>query len=131
MRFTLPLTAALILTLSAPAMGQEGGKLTAAEIVELLTGNTALSQHRGKPTRQSFSDSGVTFYQEEGAPLTRGLWRADESRDEYCSNWPPAGGWACYAIVRDVDAGEGHYRWQSASGYDEPFTVRAGKDLSF
>ena len=50
---------------------------------------------------QVFYASGRTLY-DAGRP-SWGYWEARDNA--YCSQWPPAGGWACYKMERDTDTG--------------------------
>ena len=50
-------------------------------------------------SKQVFYASGRTVY-DNGRP-SWGYWAA--RGDQYCSQWPPADGWACYHVERHVD----------------------------
>ena len=71
--------------------------LTSEEIAALLPTIVAI----GEKTRQIFSAAGPTTYTDRGRD-TFGNWRVQS--DEYCSQWPPAGGWSCYAVDYDEAA---------------------------
>jgi hypothetical protein len=71
--------------------------LTGEEIAELLPKIIA----SGEQTRQTFSAAGATTYTDRGRD-TYGSWRVQG--DKYCSQWPPADGWACYGVEYDADA---------------------------
>lgn len=126
------IASALALTLSAGAAMADERKLDAAEIAALLTGNTALGENRGRPTRQSFQANGITFYLEKDAPPTRGRWRVDEARGKYCSLWA-MGGWSCYDVTTNGESGEAAlYHWSlPGSDYHSPFTMLPGEHLKF
>ena len=51
--------------------------------------------------RQVFYASGRTLY-DAGRP-SWGYWEARD--DAYCSQWPPANGWACYSMERNAKTG--------------------------
>ncbi len=84
-RLSLPL-----ILLAAPLSAEER-KLTGAEIDALLPTIVAL----GDVTRQTFSARGATTYMDRGRD-SYGSWAA--RGDQYCSQWPPANGWACYDV---------------------------------
>ena len=71
--------------------------MNSAQIAEALTGTTL----KYETARQVFYASGRTMY-DAGRP-SWGYWEARE--DAYCSQWPPAGGWACYRMERDSQSG--------------------------
>ena len=70
--------------------------LSGEEIAALLPTIIALSPQ----SRQTFSAAGPTTYTDRGRD-TFGSWRVQG--DKYCSEWPPAGGWSCYAVEYDPD----------------------------
>ncbi len=126
---TLPVLLLLALVLAASATADEAAtKLTAAEIETLLSGRTALGEHRGTATRQYFDPSGWTDYLAEGARPDRGSWRVDAERDQYCSQWGPFGGWSCYDVTSD---GERYYWSLPEDGYRSPFTLVDGHKMTF
>jgi hypothetical protein len=107
---------AMLLCLSATATYAENRTLTGAEINALLPTVIAL----GDGTRQIFSAKGATNYTNQGRD-SYGSWWVEG--DEYCSSWPPAGGYACYAVQLDdapVDAPDNDrapiLRWVGESG---------------
>ncbi len=84
---------ALVAGLWAGAAVAEPVPLSGAEIAEALTEVTL--QYDG--AWQTFFASGRTLYN-----AGRDSWGYWEVRgDAYCSQWPPADGWACYAMARD------------------------------
>lgn len=85
----------------------EGRKLSGAEIQELLPQITAY----GEGTKQTFYEGGTTDYIDGGRPSV-GYWRTSET--QYCSKWPPFGGWVCYDVVLNDEAEE--LRWIGDSG---------------
>ncbi len=82
-------------------------KLSGAEISELLPAITAY----GDDTKQVFYQGGTTDYIASGRPSV-GYWRVSET--QYCSKWPPFGGWACYDVLHDTATDELH--WIGDSG---------------
>ncbi|MEM8792885.1 MAG: hypothetical protein AAGE80_14790 [Pseudomonadota bacterium] len=85
----LALTAILIL--AALPLAAEETLLTGTEIDTLLAGRTVT----GEGTTQVFYPSGRTLYND--GHDSWGYW---ETRgDQYCSNWPPQQGWACYDVT--------------------------------
>ncbi len=121
---------ALVLSAGNATAGER--KLDAAEIAALLTGNTVLGENRGRPTRQLFEANGITHYLEQGAPLSRGRWRVDETQDKYCSLWA-MGGWSCYDVTGNGESGAAAlYHWSlPGSDYRSPFTMVPGEQLKF
>ena len=90
LRFALPLA-----LLAAPLKAEER-KLTTEQISALLPTIIALSE----TTRQTFSARGATTSTDRGRD-SFGAWEARS--DQYCSQWPPANGWACYDVLVDGD----------------------------
>ncbi|MEP1206352.1 MAG: hypothetical protein ABJM29_17355 [Rhizobiaceae bacterium] len=79
----------------AVSNGQAFAKpLTSEEIAQLLPKIIAI----GDQTSQIFSAAGATTYTDRGR-ASFGSWRVQD--DKYCSQWPPAGGWSCYAVDYD------------------------------
>lgn len=86
------ISAALFL---APSIAlAEPVKLSGDEIKALLPTITAY----GEDTKQVFYKGGTTDYISGGRPSV-GYWRTSDT--QYCSKWPPFGGWACYDVVLD------------------------------
>ena len=85
---------ALALILFAAPLSAEERKLNNAEIDALLPTIVSL----GENTRQTFSARGATTYTDRGRD-SYGTWAA--RGDRYCSQWPPANGWACYDVLVD------------------------------
>lgn len=76
------------------------------EIAEAL----AEAELRYEVGRQEFYASGRTLY-DSGRP-SWGYWEV--RGDSYCSQWPPADGWACYEMERET--GTGALRFIGESG---------------
>lgn len=73
-------------------------KMTGAQIAEALTG----AKLEYADAWQEFYASGRTLYN-AGAD-SWGYWQV--RGEAYCSQWPPAGGWACYAMEREDASGK-------------------------
>ena len=97
---------ALALILFAAPLSAEERKLNNAEIDALLPTIVSL----GENTRQTFSARGATTYTDRGRD-SYGTWAA--RGDRYCSQWPPANGWACYDVLIDGET----LIWVGDSGY--------------
>lgn len=102
------LIVAIGLCLATPALAEDWQVLGGADIAEALN-ERELTYENGAV--QVFRESGATTYS-VGSGLSEGRWRVEG--DEYCSNWPPAATWSCYALERDVDTGR--LRFAGASG---------------
>lgn len=100
-------------------------KLTADEIAELLTGNTAVGSWDRVGYRQYFGDDGVTLFAQDGARTARGEWRIDPVEDEYQSIWPGDAEWEGWFIMQ----WEGAYYWVSRATPPTPFEVFEGQQL--
>ncbi len=118
------LSACALLLLSNMASAQSV-KLTAEQIGELLTGNTAVGKWEGSRYRQFFGVDGVTIYAQDGARSTRGEWRIDKTRDEYQSIWPRDADWEGWYVMEYAGA----YYWVSKATPPTPFRVEQGKQL--
>ena len=88
--------AILAIGVAVPAWG-DWQKMSGAEIAAALTETTLVYE----AARQTFYASGRTLY-DAGRP-SWGYWEA--RGDQYCSQWPPADGWACYDMERDPQTG--------------------------
>jgi len=71
--------------------------MTTAEITAALSDAKLVYD----PAWQEFYASGRTLY-DAGRP-SWGTWEARD--DQYCSQWPPASGWACYDMERNTNTG--------------------------
>jgi len=90
----------VLLTAFTPtASFAEAEKLSGPEIQELLPTIIAY----GESTKQTFYEGGTTDYIDGGRPSV-GYWRTSET--QYCSKWPPFGGWTCYDVTLDEKANE-------------------------
>ena len=90
---------ALIALLLAPFSAHAEGvwtTMSGEEITVALTGKKL----RYKDASQVFRASGKTLYT-QGGRESWGEWRVDDN--QYCSQWPPQGLWACYHMDRSGD----------------------------
>ena len=115
---------AFLLTTATSASAQSV-KLTAEQIVDLLTGNTAIGKWEGVRYRQFFGPDGTTIYAQDGARSARGEWRIDKKRDEYQSIWPNDQDWEGWYVMEYAGA----YYWVSKSTPPTPFRVESGEHL--
>lgn len=115
---------AFLLTTATSASAQSV-KLTAEQIVDLLTGNTAIGKWEGVRYRQFFGPDGTTIYVQDGARSARGEWRIDKKRDEYQSIWPNDQDWEGWYVMEYAGA----YYWVSKSTPPTPFRVESGEHL--
>ena len=118
------LAASALLFLASSAHAQSV-KLTAAQISDLLTGDTAVGKWDGARYRQFFGANGVTIYAQEGARSARGEWRIDQTRDEYQSIWPRDDAWEGWYVMEYAGA----YYWVSKATPPTPFRVEQGEQL--
>ncbi len=92
----------------SPAMAEEWTAMTGPEIEAALDERTLIYEGNIK---QIFYKSGKTLY-DNGRP-SWGNWAV--RGDQYCSEWPPAGGWACYDM--DRHSSDGKLRFVSETGH--------------
>lgn len=113
----------VLLLVASGSARADGEKLSAAEVMSLLNGNTAIGDWRGRPYRQYFAADGTTVYMAEGSPPSPGRWKVDETSGDYCSWWERSG-WGCYGVERDGS----DYVWTLPNDdYRGPFTVVEGR----
>lgn len=117
--------AACALLLIANIATAQSVKLTAEQITNLLSGNTAVGKWDGVGYRQYFDGDGITIYVQDGAQSTRGEWRVDASRDEYQSIWSKDDAWEGWYVMEYV----GVYFWVSKATPPTPFRVEQGEHL--
>lgn len=91
----LRIAVALAGLMMGPVWAQEWTALKGAD-VEAALNDVTLDYGDAK---QVFYKSGRTLY-DHGRP-SWGYWAA--RGDQYCSQWPPADGWACYGLERHRD----------------------------
>jgi len=103
--------------------------LTASEIKQLLTGNTAVGHWVDHNYRQYFGDDGATIYAQEHTRSSLGKWRVNQENNHYESWWERAGWGAGYSITLKDNV----YYWVSSVGSTEPqaFEVVPGSQLIF
>lgn len=89
------------------AQSQDWQSLTGAEIETALNDKTLIYE----ASKQVFYTTGRTLY-DNGRP-SWGYWAV--RGDQYCSQWPPADGWACYDMERHADGS--HLKFVSETGY--------------
>lgn len=101
-------------------------KLDAAEIARALAGNTVEGNWKGTAFKQFFAKNGATTYVAEGSPPSEGKWKADRTKNQYCSWWEGSG-WDCYDIY---STGPESIIWVVPDGsYRSPSTLIPGKQL--
>ena len=120
-----PLIYACALMLAASGALAQSVKLTADQITELLTGNTAVGVWEGVAYRQYFASDGSTIYAQPQARSTLGQWRVDAERDEYQSIWPRDAQWEGWYVMEYA----GSYFWVSKATPPTPFDVVDGEQL--
>ena len=121
------IAALAVLLTTATSASAQSVKLTAEQIVDLLTGNTAIGKWEGVRYRQFFGPDGTTIYAQDGARSARGEWRIDKKRDEYQSIWPGDAEWEGWFVMQ----WQGDYYWVSRATPPTPFEVVDGQQLSF
>lgn len=90
---------ALIALLLAPFSAHAEGVWTTMSGEEITVALTD-KKLRYKDASQVFRASGKTLYT-QGGRESWGEWRVDDN--QYCSQWPPQGLWACYHMDRSGD----------------------------
>jgi hypothetical protein len=103
--------------------------LTAKEIKQLLSGNTAVGYWIDHNYRQYFGADGSTIYAQENSRSSVGRWRTNSTRNHYESWWEQSDWGAGFSIVLKDDI----YYWVSSTGTTEPqsFVVVPGQQLVF
>ena len=118
------IAAAAIGLVRPEALGAQSRRLSAAEVVDLLTGNTAVAFWDGKRYASYFGADGVTIYAPEDEEAQIGKWRVDPQTGAYESFWD-AIGWTSYAVLR-TDEG---YAWER-EGEIHPFDMLEGRQIN-
>jgi len=118
------LSALVIISSRSLAADDDMQRLSAAQISELLTGNTAIGSWDGTKYRQYFSDSGTTIYAQEGTRSSTGKWRVNKTENVYESKWERTG-WSGYPVAREGDK----FFWLSSSLPPQQFEVLPGEQL--
>ena len=120
-----PFLYACALAFAASGAVAQSVKLTADQITELLTGNSAVGKWEGAEYRQYFATDGSTIYAQPEARSTIGEWRVDTERDEYQSIWPGDADWEGWYVMEYAGA----YFWVSKATPPTPFKVEKGEVL--
>lgn len=118
----LALTAAICCASTAHA---QAVKLTGAEIIQLLSGNTAIGRWEGVKYRQYFAPDGITIFAQEGARSARGQWQVNDATQEYESIWPGDESWEGWFVMSFGDT----FYWVSKTTPPTPFQVLDGQVL--
>ncbi len=116
-----------LLVLSFGTTGGELEKLNAAEIRQLLAGNTSVGNWDGRSYRQYFATDGTTIYAQKGSRSSLGKWRVDFDKHLYESWWENAD-WSGYGVSKQGD----NYYWVTPGGTLPPqrFDVLPGNQLT-
>jgi len=114
----------LLAVFASPGQAQSV-KLSADEIMILLSGNTAVGRWDGIQYRQFFDPDGGTIFAQDGARSARGEWRVDDARDEYQSIWPNDADWEGWFVMEYG----GVWYWVSKSTPPTPFEMLEGQQL--
>ncbi|MEM9763253.1 MAG: hypothetical protein AAF968_12205 [Pseudomonadota bacterium] len=104
--------AALALLAATTAAADQ--RLTGADIRSMLTDAWVSYEN----ARQQFLADGTTRYFAPDESL--GFWSVEG--DQYCSRWPPSGGWTCYDMFRTA---EGTLIWIDSEGGRSRGTLEA------
>ena len=116
----------LLAATCTPAIADEVA-LKAADIEKLLSGNTVAGDSDRGAWQQFFDKGGSTTYVRGSEPPTVGAWKVSDGK--YCSQWPPQGGWSCYAVTGDLAANPVTITWVGDSGTKYPGKVLEGNHL--
>ena len=96
-------------------------QLTAAQITELLSGNSVIGTWGGKGYKQYFAKGGHTVYHPDGGHADQGKWRTNSKTNQYESWWQMSN-WSSYTIVMTNEG----YAWVNGTKL-EHFQVFDGK----
>jgi hypothetical protein len=116
--------AALMLGATAPAPYAQDTQLSASELEQLLTGNTAEGVWDGIPYKSYFGPSGVAIYDPQNGDALTGKWRINPETGQYESFWD-AVGWTAYDVIRTNEG----YAW-GKDGRTYPFAMIDGRNVS-
>ena len=116
---------ATALAFAALPAAAQSVKLTASEIVVLLTGNTAVGNWQGTPYRQYFDPDGSTIFAAKDARSALGEWRVDADTDAFQSLWPSDEGWEGWYVMEYDSV----WFWVSKTTPPTPFKVLSGQQL--
>ncbi len=128
-KFAYLLSVFLIFALPGSNAAAEDRTLTAEEIVDLLTGNTAVGTWIDHEYRQYFDKHGQTIYAQRGQRSSLGKWRVNRKHNHYESWWERVDWGAGFSIVQR----DGVYYWVSSTGTTDPqaFEILEGSQLLF
>ncbi len=98
-------------------------QMTAAQIEELLSGNTITGTWSGSRYTQYFAENGLTIYFPEGGRPDQGKWRTNADTEQYESWWERTN-WTPYTVMITNDG----YAWVNKDSL-EPFEVFEGKQV--
>lgn len=116
----------MLLVISGASLAEEK-TLSAAEIENLLQGNTAVGRWIDHNYRQFFNADGSTIYAQEKARSAVGRWRVNSTTNQYESWWERAGWGSGYSILLK----EGVYYWVSSGGTEpQAFELVPGQSLT-
>ena len=121
---------AALIPLTLPALATEDAtpktvQVNAAQIEELLSGNTITGTWSGSNYRQHYYQNGRTIYVPEGGQPSEGKWRTNAETNQYDSWWEQTG-WTPYTVVMTNDG----FAWVNGDKL-EPFKVFEGKQGEF
>ena len=114
----------LALGLGCGANADEPKLLIAAQIIDLLAGNTAIGLWNGAEYRQYFAKDGATIYAQKGSRSALGKWRVDPNTNQYQSWWKTSG-WEDWG----VGVLEGVYFWVGTDQAPQSFEILLGQQL--
>jgi len=121
------LAAILALTVMMPALSiAQKVQLDAAEIEELLAGNTIDGTWAGSEYKSYYGADGITVYVPDGGNADEGKWRVNPDNNTYESWWESTG-WTPYKVLHEGDV----YYWVDSEGDEHPFVVMEGKQVSW
>ena len=100
--------------------------MSAAEIETLLAGNTISGTWNGSGYQQYFEIGGMTMYLPANGANDAGKWRVNAGDQAYESWWRSTG-WTSYKVLRDGET----FLWVDSGGKHHPFTVQAGKQVTW
>ena len=125
------IAAAGVLALSGEASaGEEDAdavtvQMTAAQIEDLLAGNTVMGTWSGSTYTQYYGEGDFTVYIPEGGEPDEGKWRTNADTDNYESWWRSTG-WTPYTIVMTNDG----YAFVNGESLEQ-FDVFEGKRVEY
>ena len=118
---TALMTVPLLPRFVTPVAAQQ---LTAAEIEDVLAGNTIDGSWGTDDYLQYFAEDGTTIYVPDDGQRAEGRWRVDPETGVYESWWISTG-WTPYVVV---DVPDGDYAWLNGDRV-ETFTVKEGRQI--